>query len=216
VSATETTVLDDVIVVYRPFTVAESQALRSFVQDARRLGSMRFFKEVPSQASLTFDNESGLGLTGTMQEPEDEALRAAITQFRQLYDHNEPHSFNKTISLLKRSAHEHKGSRRDEAINALDGFIEASHRAMAGIGMAIVFENPESGEQRRITAEKIIDAYFHGKYLHSGNDKSKVADNLDGIPVMSRLTFYSVMFNLRNVYWCAANAVDRVLAVESD
>ncbi|MGH2878796.1 MAG: hypothetical protein ACRDK4_04215 [Solirubrobacteraceae bacterium] len=189
-------VLDDVIVVYRPFTNAESRALRGFVQDARRLGSMRFFKEVPTRASLTFDNESGLGLIGTMQEPEDEALRAAITQFRQLYDHNEPRSFNKTISLLKRSAHEHSGNRRDEAINALDEFIEASHQAMAGIGMAIVFENPESGEQRRMTAEKIIDAYLHGKYLHSGNDKSKVADDLDGIPVMSRLTFYSVMLNL--------------------
>lgn len=88
-------VLDDVIVVYRPFTKAKSRALRGFVQDARRLGSMRFFKEVPTRASLTFDNESGLGLIGTMQEPEDEALRAAITQFRQLYDHNEPRSFNK-------------------------------------------------------------------------------------------------------------------------
>lgn len=86
---------------------------------------------------------------------------------------------------------------------------------MAGIGMAIVFENPEPGEQRRMTAEKIIDAYLHGKYLHSGNDKSKVADDLDGIPVMSRLTFYSVMLNLGNVYWCVANAVDRVLAVKA-
>jgi hypothetical protein len=187
--------------------------LRSFVSDARRLGHMRFFEEVPTNASMSFDRESGL--TAKMAEPDDEALRAAITQFRQLYTAHEPHSFSKVRELLKRSVHEHDGPQRSAALAALAQYNEAERVAMAGVGMGIVFEDATSGERNEMDTRKIIDAYLHGRYLHSGNDKSKLAANLDDIPVMARFTFYTVMLALRNLYWMLANAVDRVLTEDS-
>jgi hypothetical protein len=204
-------VLDSPAAIYRPFTIAETRLLRSFAEGARRLGRMRFWEEVPAQASISFDATTGL--EETMTEPSDEALRAAITEFRQLYSPNEPHSFSKVIALLKRSAHECNGTQKAAALEALDEFIAAQRRAMAGIGMGIVLENATSGARSDIDPAKVIDAYLHGHYLHSGNAKSNLARELDEIRVIARLTFYSVMLNLRNLYWMTANVIDRVLAV---
>ena len=203
--------LDDVDVVYRPFTTVESHLLRRFHDGARRLGGMKFFEEVPAKVTISFDRD--VGLDSQMAEPDDEALRAALTQFRQLYKPNEPHSFHQAIALLKRSVHEKDGPRRDEAIAALDEFNEAKRVAMSGAGAEIVFKDATTGEQRKMTSERIIEAYLHGQYLHSGNAKCDIARDLDNIPGLSRFTFYTVMLALRNLYWCAANAVDRVLAV---
>jgi len=194
--------------VYRPFNRAESGMLRGFVLDARRLGRMKFFAQVPSRASWKVSEE---GVSSNMTKPDDEALRAAITQFRQIYNPNEPHSFDKTIKLLKRSAHERNGPLRDAAITQLDGFIEAERHFLAGIGVGIVFDDGIT--QRSINPQTVLDAYFHGMYLHSGNDKSKLARQLDDLEPWGRLTLYSVMLGLRNVYWMTANVVDRVLRV---
>jgi hypothetical protein len=168
---------------------------------------MRFFEQVPRKASITFDER---GLRSEMDEPDDEAVRAAITQFRQIYDHDEPNSFHKAMNLLKRSAHEHDGAQRDEVIALLDGHLDAGQVAMgAGVGIGIVFEHPEG--QQQMDSRRIINAYFHGHYLHSGNPKTELARRLDDLQPLPRYTLYNVMLLLRNVYSNAANAVDRVL-----
>jgi hypothetical protein len=195
--------------VYRPFTRAESDVLRGFVAGVRRLGEMRFFKQVPKTAML---NIGGTAPHSDMEEPDDEDLSAAISQFRQIYNPHEPHSFSKAMKLLKKSAHERNGPLRSAAIADLDGHVDAAREALeAGIGIGIVFD--EGSKQRDMDPSKILDAYFHGQYLHSGNEKSELARRLDDLPPFPRLTLYHVMLALRNVYWIAANAVDRVLAV---
>jgi hypothetical protein len=202
--------LESPLVVYRPFTTAESNVLRGFVDDVRRLSEMSFFEQVPKRASVTFDER---GMSFDMKEPTDEALRAAITQFRQLYDHDEPHSFRRAVDLLKRSAHEHGGERRDTAIRDLDRYVEDEREILRrGIGLGIVFEAP-TGNQERIDVRTIIDAYFHGHYLHTGNPKSALARRLDDLQPWPRYTLYVVMLALRNLYWLAANAAQRVLDV---
>src|SRR5690349_17981864 len=101
-----TSILDTPKSIFRPFSRQESDVLRAFVESVRRLGAMRFFEEVPQQATQKFDNN---GMSSEMDEPDDEAVRAAITQFRQIYDHKEPNSFQRAMKVLKRSAHELNG-----------------------------------------------------------------------------------------------------------
>lgn len=173
--------------IYRPFTHAESDVLRGFVQDVRRLGEMRFFSQVPRQASLTW--EAGQPWRAEMEEPDDEAVRAAVTLFRQLYNHNEPGSFSAVFKLLKRSAHERGGPRRGEALAALDEHVTAAREAVnRGIRMGIVFDYGD--RQQPITPRDIIDAYFHGHYLHARNDKSELASRLDDLQPWPRYTLY--------------------------
>lgn len=201
-------VLDDPESIYRPFTREESAVLRGFVADVRRLGSMRFFTEVPQTATQRIGAD---GMASEMDEPDDEAVRAAITQFRQIYNSHEPQSLKRAIDVLKASANDKDGPRRDEAIALLRGHQDAAKKAVdMGIGLGIGFESLDGVEN--VGPRKIIDAYFHGHYLHSGNEKSELAEKLDGLQPWPRYTLYTVMGRLQSVYWQAANAVDRVLA----
>ncbi len=183
--------------------------LRGFVENVRRLGGMRFFDEVPTTATQRMKPD---GWESEMNEPDDEALRAAITQFRHIYNHNEPHSFQKAMKLLKRGAHELGGPDRDAAIDQLDGHLEAECNAIRRASvMGIVFERPSGSET--IDTRAIIDAYFHGYYLHSGNEKSALAKDLDQLQPWPRYTMYNAIHFSSGVYWNAANAAQRVLDV---
>jgi hypothetical protein len=195
--------------IYRPFSRQESDLLRRFVENVRRLGGMRFFDEVPTSATQRMNVS---GWESEMEEPDDEALRAAITQFRHIYDHKEPHSFQKAVKLLKRSAHDRGGPERDAAIKLLEGHLEAERKAISRASvMGIVFERPSGSDP--VDTRRIIDAYFHGYYLHSGNEKSALAKDLDGLQPWPRYTMYNAMHFASGVYWNAANATQRVLDV---
>ena len=201
-------VLDEPESIYRPFTPKEARVLRGFVDDVRHLGGMRFFKEVPQSAAQFFGAE---GMTGMMEEPDDEAVRAAITRFRQIYNHIEPHSFDRAMKVLKRSVHDLGGPDTEAAFALLDGHLEAAREAVKrGVGMGIEFETPEG--QESISNREIIDAYFHGHYLHSGNKKSELAKRLDALQPWPKYTLYTIMLRLHNVYWQAANAAERPLS----
>jgi hypothetical protein len=177
-----------------------------FVTDVRRLREMKFIEQAPKTASLTFDER---GTRYEMEEPDDEAVRAAITQFRQIYTPSEPHSFNRTMKLLKRTIHECDGPDREEALALFDGHIDAAKEALGTVGIGISFERPDGVED--MTPERIIDAYMHGHYLHGGNKLTELAKQLDALQPWPRYTLYSVMYALTAVYWNAANATDIVL-----
>ena len=195
--------------IYRPFSRQESDLLRGFVGSVRRLGQMRFFEEARKSASHRM--KSG-GRENVMEEPDDEALRAAITQFRHLYDHKEPHSFQNAMKLLKRSAHERGGAERDAAIELLDGHLEAERKAINEAGvMGIAFERPSGRDP--IDTRRIIDAYFHGYYLHSGNEKTALAEKLDYLQPWPRYAMYNAMRLAGGVYRDAAGTVQHVLDV---
>ncbi|MFA4927963.1 MAG: hypothetical protein WC558_05565, partial [Patulibacter sp.] len=106
VSQPSTQVLDRPAEVYRAFSADEVKILRAFVDDVRRLGKMRFFDQIPKTMSYFFDGSTA---TSEMLHPDDEDTRAAITQFRQIYNSQEPTSFRAAFKVLKRSAHEQDG-----------------------------------------------------------------------------------------------------------
>jgi hypothetical protein len=194
--------------VYRPFNGPEVDRLNGFVIDARLLGNMQLFNETPTTASWGFSAEEGE--SSSIDEPADESVRAAITVLRQLYNHKEPHSFRNTIKLLKQSVHEHDGPHRDAAMSELDMFFTVEKQTMGGIGMAFAIEDL-SGKVKQVNVPTLLDAYFHGKYLHSGNDKSKLAALLDDMGPFAPLTLFNVMLGLRNLYWMTANAAEAAL-----
>jgi hypothetical protein len=200
-------ILDEPESIYRPFTPEEVEVLRGFVEDVRRLGAMRFFKEVPQSAAQFFGAQ---GMKGMMEEPADEAVRAAITQFRQIYNHKEPHSFDRAMKVLKRSAHDLGGPETKAALAVLDAHLKAAREGVKmGAGIGIEFETPKG--QEAVSNREILDAYFHGHYLHSGNKKSELAKRLDALQPWPKYTLYTVMLRLHNVYWAAANSAERPL-----
>jgi hypothetical protein len=204
-------VLDQGELIYRPFTRAESKQLRGFVDRARRLGHASLWKQTPRQVTIEFRPETGL--TSEMDAPDEEALEAAIARFRHVYNHNEPYSYKKAMNLLKRSVNDRGGDLRDAAIEALDAHMATERAIMRGeTTFGYVLKAPD-GTTRDIDPPTIFEAYFHGRYLHDGNEKSELANALEHGAPLTRYMLYTVMLELRNVYWQGANVVDRVLRV---
>lgn len=200
-------ILDRPFAIYRAFSRAESTVLRRYVEDVRLLGSMSFFEQAPTTIRLSVGEDQVL--RSEFDAPGDEAVRAAVAQFRQTYNHAEQYSFRRVMRLLKRSVHERGGDLRDEAIAALDLVVDDERRALEGIGVQLVIES-ESGS-RTLTPRVVFDAYFNGRYLHGDEEHRAVVEILDGMAGLGQFSFYSVMLDLRNTYWIAANVVDRVL-----
>lgn len=167
---------------------------------------MRFFKQVPRSFTLFAVGDE----QPAMDEPDKQDTRAAITLFRQIYTPSEPTSSAVVLNLLKRSAHEHDGPLRDAAITELKDLQAWSQETLdRGIGIGIVFDHGHA--QERVSPEEILDAYFHGLYLHSGNDLRTTVERLEGIDPVPAFTLYNVMWDLCRVYYVVANVVDRVL-----
>ena len=79
-----------------------------------------------------------------------------------------------------------------------------------GVGIGIVFDH--GTHQTSVDPSEILDAYIHGRYLHSGNDLSELVARLDDVG-LGRFTLYHVMRELAKAYWVIANGVERILAV---
>lgn len=152
----------------------------------------------------------GTGLAHEMDEPHDEAVRAAVTQIRQLYTDTEPTSYRATFKLLKRNVRRRDSPYRKQALEALSEHTQSLTDGLDhGMTAMIVLENPK--ERIVMDARSLIDAYFHGYYLHSGNAKSELVRQLDDIGPLPRYEFYGLMLQIRNVFWAGANVIDRVL-----
>ena len=110
--------LDRPLEIYRPFTPEETKVLRGFVVSARIVGGMRFFSQVPSEASFNF--EQGKGAWAEMQEPDEQDLRAAITELRKVY-------LDDLDRVLERRGHrfaKHEPTRRESSHRAARTLIE--------------------------------------------------------------------------------------------
>jgi hypothetical protein len=105
----------------------------------------------------------------------------------------------KILDLLSASVHERNSPERDEAIAALRGPPQWTKDALArGIGFGIVCV--DNHQQRAVDPEAILDAYFHGHYLHSGNDLAEDVRRLDALGPWARYTLYNVVRELTKAY----------------
>jgi hypothetical protein len=185
-------------------------ALRQFADGARTLERMAFFDRLPKTSTW---NASEKGFTATMDvEPDDEALRAALMELRQLYSPKEPHNFGYTVNTLKRHVRE-RGSVNSEARSALKRLKAGRRWALNGIGMGIVIETPT--QRHEASPEAILDAYFNGRYFHRDAEKAWLAERLDELAPWGRYTFYTVLGRLKAVYSTAADVVEHVLGEPS-
>jgi hypothetical protein len=198
--------------VFAPFSVASSKRLRQYVQDVIYLADLSFFSQIPSSVTLSYDDEGEL--SEDIQEPEDEAVRAAASRIRQLYASNEPTSTDSIMQILHESLREKDGARRAAATKWLKDLKKSVNRNLrSGIGVGIKFEGgPHSGE---VEPKQIVDAYFHGKYFHSGNAKSDLVEALDDIGPFGRQTFYVSLLHLAQSYQPIANNVKIILSEPS-
>jgi hypothetical protein len=192
---------------YAPFDAHETRRLRGYISDVEELVGSRFFQ--PGEQKLTLSAEIGGPLQSTLVYPGEEAVRAVVGLFRQLYNHHEPTSYHQILKLLSRHAHERGAEHRDAAVAELKSLRPA-------IDLKWQHARPDGSiaYEEDLTPEVLIDLFLHGKYLHKGNEKS---DKLDAWPYAHLLqqSFFGAMFGLSQVYWVGRNVVAEVFKVPS-
>lgn len=198
--------------IYDPFDQRETGRLRGYVEDVEELISSRFFGE--GTLSLSISIETGGSVTSTLQYPGEEALRAVVGLFRQLYNHHEPTSYHQILKLL--SGHVLRDSEhRRVAVGELREFRDAEKEALKpklALDLRGVSPTGDDSKERSYTPAVLIDLFLHGKYLHKGNEKS---DQLAAWPQahLTQFAFYDALASLTELYCVGANVVREVLKV---
>jgi hypothetical protein len=199
--------------IYSPFDARESRRLRTYVADVEELVGSTFFQ--PSEQKLTVSSEIGGPLQTTLAYPGEEAVRAVVGLFRQLYAHHEPTSYHQIFKLLSRHAHNRESEHRDTATAELRALRDWEKEALKPT-MALTWQHARADGsiefEEDLTPEVLIDLFLHGKYLHKGNAKS---DKLDAWPLahVAQDSFFGAMTTLSHVYWVGHNVVAEVLKV---
>jgi len=196
--------------IYSPFGPRETRRLRNYVSDVGELVASAFFQ--PGEQKLTLSAKMGGPLLSTLVYPGEEAVRAVVGLFRQLYNHHEPTSYDQIIKLLSRHAHERGSQHRDVAVAELKALREWEKDALRPtIALKWQHAQPDGSiaHEEDLTPEVLIDLFLHGKYLHKGNDKS---DKLDAWPLahVAQQCFFGAMTALAEVYCVGRNVVAEV------
>ena len=197
--------------IYSPFDVRESRRLRSYIADVEELVGSAFFHK--GEQKLTLSAEMGGELHSVLTYPGEEAVRAVVGLFRQLYNHREPTSYHQILKLLSQHVHERGSEHRDAAVAELKSLREWEKEALQPV-IALKWKHarPDGSiaYEEDLTPEVLIDLFLHGKYLHKGNEKS---DKLDAWPCAHLLqrSFFGAMTALSHVYWVGRNVVQEVL-----
>jgi hypothetical protein len=206
-------VLAEAADVYTPFDERETKRLRQYVADVEEMVASAFFQ--PGKQTLTLSAEMGGPLQSTLIYPGEEAVRAVVGLFRQLYNHHEPTSYHQVLKLLGRHVHDRDGDHRDAALAELKALREWEKDALQP-GMALRWQHcrPDGSvaHEEDLTPAVLIDLFLHGRYMHKGNEKS---DKLDAWPLahVAQQSFFDAMHGLSQVYWVGANVVREILKV---
>lgn len=202
-------------VIYTPFDAQETRRLRGYIVDVEELVGSTFFQ--PGEQKLTLSAEMGGPLQSSLTYPGEEAVRAVVGLFRQLYNHHEPTSFHQILKLLSRHAHERGSEHRAAAVAELKALREWEKQALRPT-IALKWQHARAdgsiAYEEDLTPEVLIDLFLHGRYLHKGNAKS---DKLDAWPYAHLLqqSFFGAMIALSQVYWLGRNVVDQVVTAPS-
>jgi hypothetical protein len=197
--------------IYSPFNVRETRRLRGYVSDVEELVGSAFFQ--PGEQKLTLSADMGGPLQTTLVYPGEEAVRAVVGLFRQLYNHHEPTSYHQVFKLLSRHAHERGSEHRAAAVvelRALRDWEKDALRPTIGLTWQHARSDGSIAYEEDLTPEVLIDLFLHGKYLHKGNEKS---DKLAAWPLahVAQQVFFSAMTALSQVYWVGRNVVAEAL-----
>lgn len=196
--------------IYVAFDVKETRRLRQYVADVEELVGSSFFS--PGKEMLTLSSELGAPLQTQLTYAGEEAVRAIVGLFRQLYNHREPTSYNQILKLLSKHADDHNGPLQDQAIEALRELQKWEKNALRPtVALNWRHVGPEGQVREEVlTPAVLIDLFLHGRYLHKGNQKS---DKLDAWPLAdaAQHSFLGAIRALSQVWWVGRNVVSAVL-----
>jgi hypothetical protein len=162
-------ILRDAAKIYSPFNLRETRRLRGYVADVEEFVQSSFFRS--GNQKLTLSAGMGGPLQSSITYPGEEAVRAVVALFRQLYNHHEPTSFHQILKLLSHHAHELGSEHCEAAVGELKALRDWEKQALTPAMELKLQHTTQDGSvvhEENYTPEVLIDLFLHGKYLHKG------------------------------------------------
>jgi hypothetical protein len=189
--------------IYAPFNEGDAARLRTYVRLVDDLVGSSFF-EAAKDMSLTIGAEMEGPASEELTYPGEEAVRAVVAPFRQLYNHREPSSYDAVLNLLSDHVHDRESSRQAEAQEALRDLKKWKREALRFQGFAMNLNG------WRPAPKDIIDLFFNGLYFHSDHKQAGILDG--GMPdAFLRFEFLMTVQTLARVFAVGRNVVRLVL-----
>lgn len=195
---------------YDTFTEEEVLRLRRFSRQVRELERSSFFKHPGHQIKATLVG-SGQAREIRVDSPGEEAVRAVVLIFRELYTDSNETSARAVLNILERRARTHgtiaSGQVRHELKELRD---ELTHRKRVDPRMGLLVE----GREGPVPPNESIDLLLNGDYFHYDEDKAE--DLTHPITVeMRRAALHSAIRDFAILWKHVADRVDAVLVVPS-
>ncbi len=189
--------------IYAPFNEGDAARLRTYVRLVDDLVGSSFF-EAAKDMSLIIGAEMEGPASEELTYPGEEAVRAVVAPFRQLYNHREPSSYDAVLNLLSDHVHDRESLRQAEAQEALRDLKKWKREALRFQGFAMNLNG------WRPAPKDIIDLFFNGLYFHSDHEQAGILDG--GMPdAFLRFEFLMTVQILARVFAVGRNVVRIVL-----
>jgi len=178
---------------FAPFDAAETRRLRRFVRRIEQLRGSSFFETPGHRITATY---AGGGLFNIRAESAgDEAVRAVIGPFRELYTDSEPTSAMAALKLLEGHARAADRDRNERLIKHLRALRTAIKKRRQQDPRGVSLDEQADGGSAAVPPRQIIDMWLYGEHLHY--DLAK-ADRIEEHEVISEMLGFSLESAIRD------------------
>lgn len=201
---------------FAPLTAAERTRLRRFLRKAAELAGSRFAASKPELRARILPGQTEAGGQAWEIVPsgaDQEAVKAASGDFRQLWTDSNRSSAASAMSILKNAAKRNGSDKSRKMIANLREFGEELKERGRTDPRGKVLTEADGGGSREMPPREIINLWLNGEYLHDDLDKANEL-GLDEESAMAALTQFSLQSAIFDYisYWSAlAKLVRQVL-----
>lgn len=176
---------------FAPFDAAETRRLRRFVKRVEQLRGSSFFETPGHQITATYAGGGQFNIRA--ESAGDEAVRAVVGPFRELYTDSEPTSAMSALKLLESHARAADRECNERLIEQLRAVRRAIKERRQRDPRGVFLEEQADGGSAAVPPHQIIDTWLYGEYLHYDPAKADRIEEHEGITEMLRFSLESAI-----------------------
>jgi hypothetical protein len=195
---------------YTPFSDEEVRRLERFTDRVRALGNSSFFEHPGHRMKATFTQ--GYVFDVRVDSPGEEAVRAVMPLFRELYTDENPTSARAVLNILRRHARARGTVASKAVLREMESLRNAlTERKQSDPRAAFLEEGREGPRPPR----EIIDVWLNGEYFHFDEPKAVELAEGGGAVEPMRMILHSAVRDFAQVWKHIAVRVEAALDEES-
>lgn len=179
--------------IYTPFSTLEVRRLQRYVDRVNQLRESSFFEHPGHRMKGTL---VGVGVVQNLRvdSPGEEAVRAVVGLFRELYVDSNETSAKAVLGILDRHARLRRCALATQAREELRTFRDRlTNRKLKDPYGVYLEEEPSGSALVERPPSQIVDLWLNGEYLHYDLEKADQLGELEPATEMMRMTLHSAI-----------------------